>query len=307
MSVQTIDRSLLGRVVSVANGKGGVGKTSIATELAGMSAAAGYKTLLIDLDPQGNAGEDLGYTGAGTGDDGQAMLQALVTGGKLAPSLSDVRPGLDVICGGERLEDLGGVLLSRYQRGKGVADLLAAALAEYLEDRDYDLVVIDCPPGEQNLQLLALGASRWLLVPTRGDAASLKGIVRIAHRLVEARVANPDLEVLGVVLFDIPSAATRIRREIAQDVSAALGGSAPLFDTTVRHSIAAIDARRRGLLVHEHAAQLDDAEPFWMALRNGRRPASVGTAPALAGDYAMLSHEILTRISSIEAETGVSV
>lgn len=301
-----IDRSLLGRVVTVANGKGGVGKTSISTSLAGMAAAAGYKILLIDLDPQGNAGEDLGYTGADTGDSGLAMVQALVTGSALVPSLHQVRPGIDVVCGGEKLDDLAGVLLGRHQRGKPVADMLAEALVRLLAEQDYDLVVIDCPPGEPNLQLLALGAARWLIVPTRGDAASLKGIVRIAHRMVEARTHNPELEVLGVVLFDIPSSATRVRREITEEVGAALSGVAPLFTTSIRHSMAALDARRSGLLVHEHAAQVDSGEPFWKALQEGRRPASVGTAPALAGDYAMLCHEILTRISELEAERAVT-
>jgi len=60
-----VKREALGRVVAIANGKGGVGKTSLATTLAGMAAEAGYKILIIDLDPQGNVGKDLGYTGAG--------------------------------------------------------------------------------------------------------------------------------------------------------------------------------------------------------------------------------------------------
>lgn len=287
-------------MVAVANGKGGVGKTVVATTLAGMAAEAGYQVLLIDLDPQGNAGEDLGYTGAGSGDDGTALLTALVTGSPLAPPLAAVRERLDVICGGERLDDLSGVLMARHRRGEDVADVLAGPLTSLLEDASYDLVVIDCPPGEPTLQLLALGASRWLVVPTRGDAASLKGMSRIAQRLVQARSSNPGLELLGVVLFDIASSATRLRREIREQISAALGGVAPLFETTIRHSVAATDARAQGLLIQEHAAALA-GEPFWQALRAGRRPSSPGSAPALAADYAALSHEILLRIASLEA------
>ena len=96
----TIDRGALGRVVAIANGKGGVGKTSLTTTLAGLAATAGYRILLIDLDPQGNAGEDLGYTGAGTGDDGAGLVAALAADTALAVTLPQARPGIDVICGG---------------------------------------------------------------------------------------------------------------------------------------------------------------------------------------------------------------
>src|ERR1700712_5606427 len=115
-----VDREALSRVVAVANGKGGVGKTSTATELAGLASEAGYKILLIDLDPQGNVGEDLGYTGAGTGDEGAAMVSALMSGRPLPVSLPAVRPNVDVIAGGERLDDLAGVLLARHTRGGDV-------------------------------------------------------------------------------------------------------------------------------------------------------------------------------------------
>jgi len=301
MMIMNIDRAPLGRVVAIANGKGGVGKTSLATTLAGLAAKAGYRILLIDLDPQGNVGEDLGYTGAGTGDDGAGLVASLASKTPLVVTLPQARSGVDVICGGERLDDLGGLLLARHSRGTDVADVLAGPLAELVERTDdYDLVLIDCPPGEPNLQLLALGAARWLIVPTRGDAASLKGMSRIAQRLVEARQRNPDLELLGVVLFDIASSATKVKREISAEITQALGGVAPLFESTSRHSIAATNSRRQGLLIHEHAAQLE-GEPFWQALKDGRKPSSPGSAPALAADYAALAHEILTRINAMEA------
>jgi chromosome partitioning protein len=290
-----------GRVVAIANGKGGVGKTSLTATLAGMAGEAGYRILVIDIDPQGNVGEDFGYTGRGEGDDGSGLVAALAGGSPLAVTLANVRPGVDVITGGERVDDLAGLLLSRHQRGADVAGVLADPLAALLRTSEYDLVLIDCPPGESTLQMLALGAARWLIIPTRGDAASLKGMARIAERLVQARTYNPQLELLGVVLFDIASTATRLRREISKQVVDALGGVAPLFDTTIRHSVAATDARGQGLLIHEYAAALA-GEPFWKALREGRRPSSPGSAPALAGDYAALVHEILLRISTLEEE-----
>jgi len=296
-----INRDALARVVAVANGKGGVGKTSLATTLAGMAAEAGYRILIVDLDPQGNVGEDLGYTGAGRGDGGAGLVGALAADLPLVPTVEAARVRVDVISGGERLDDLAGLLLPRHRGGQPVADVLAGPLSRLLEVQDYDLVIIDSPPGEPNLQLLALGAARWLIIPTRGDASSLKGMVRIVQRLVEARQHNPTLELLGVVLFGIASSATRVKREISAQITDALGGVAPLFTSTIRHSVAATDARGAGLLIHEQAYKLE-GEPFWKALKEGRKPASPGTAPALASDYASLSHEILVRVSELEQQ-----
>jgi cellulose biosynthesis protein BcsQ len=295
-----MDRRSLERVVAVANSKGGVGKTSLCTTLAGLVAAAGYKALLIDLDPQGNVGEDLGYTGRGQGDHGAGTVAAVAAGTPLAVTLEAARDNVDVVCGGEHLEDLAGLLGARQRRGEELTEALAGPLAALLTATDYDLILIDCPPGESALQLLALGAARWLVIPTRGDAASLKGMARITQRLAQARIHNPRIELLGVVLFDIASTATRLRREISEQITEALGGVAPLFQTTIRHSVTATDARGRGMLIHEHAAALE-GEPFWQALREGRRPASPGSAPALAGDYAALAHEMLLRIATVEA------
>ncbi|VTU41369.1 Sporulation initiation inhibitor protein soj (plasmid) [Variovorax sp. PBS-H4] len=295
-----MDRTELSRVIAVANGKGGVGKTSLATTVAAMSANGGFRVLLIDLDPQGNAGEDLGYTGAGLSDNGQGLVTAVTTRSALVPTIVNCRERLDVISGGEQLDDLAGLLLSRHVRGTNVADVLVEPLTALLQQEDYDLVVVDCPPGEPNLQLLALGVARWLLIPTRSDAASLKGMQRIVQRLVEARDSNPDLELLGVVLFDVPSQATRVKAEISSQIQSALAGAAPLFENTIRHSVSASAARGQGQLIHEFAESAD-SEPFWQALREGRKPKSPGSAPALGRDYAQLTHEILLRITDLEA------
>ena len=75
-----IDRAALHRTIAVLNGKGGVGKTSITANLGGLFSDAGYRVLLVDLDPQGNLGNDLGYLGAGLGDGGEALSAAGTAG-----------------------------------------------------------------------------------------------------------------------------------------------------------------------------------------------------------------------------------
>jgi chromosome partitioning protein len=300
------ERERLSRVVAVANGKGGVGKTTIAASLGGLAAAAGYRILLVDMDPQGNLGDDLGYLESGHSDDGQALVNALLQGQALTPVVPNARDNLDVICGGDHLTDLAGALFARHSRGGDSTELLASALAPLAAD--YDLVLIDTPPTDAQLQSLALAAARWLLIPTKADAGSIRGLAGIAERVASVHRINPTLAVLGVVLFDVPTSATRIRAEASTNIEQILGGAAPLFDTTVRNSTAvAREARDRGLLVHELAERVEGAAPFWKALREGRPPERLpGSAPALADDFVRLVDAILTRISEQEGGSEVA-
>lgn len=291
------------RVIAFATGKGGTGKTSCAANVAGLAAAAGWKTLLIDLDSQANLGHDLGYGWDGRGDDGAHLVNTLMTGGELSPVITNVRPNLDAIPGGSRLDDLDDVVSGRERRGEDGVGILRDALRGIVGD--YDLVVIDTPPSRRSaLVLLALVAARWIVIPTRSDRSSVEGLRKLAEQVVAVRGANPDLEVLGAVLFAVGSSATVVRRNAIDDVRGVLGDAAPLFDSIIRQAEAAAgEAREKGRLVHELAAVVHDAEPYWKALKEGRRPERVpGTAPALAEDYVLLTQEILTGIANAEQE-----
>jgi cellulose biosynthesis protein BcsQ len=87
------------------NGKGGVGKSSIAANLAGLVALGGWKVLVVDLDKQGNLARDFGCMDRS--DDGEAVLRAAVSGTSVAP-VKGVRPNIDFIPGGSKLRKRGG-------------------------------------------------------------------------------------------------------------------------------------------------------------------------------------------------------
>lgn len=290
----------LDRVLTVANGKGGVGKSTVAANVAGLSAAAGWRVLLVDFDPQGNAGHLLGYGWDGRSDAGRHLVDALVSGRSLAPPLLGVRPGLDVIPGGEQLDTLEDVLAGRVKRGQDIQESFAAALAPIAGE--YDLIVIDTPPTRPVLLRMALGATRWIVVPTRPGRMSIEGLRALAGEMVAARRTNPDLELLGAVLYDVESSASVIRRNAIEDITAALGGAAPVFTTVIRHALAPVcESEERGLLIHEIAERVDNAEPFWVALKEGRTPTRVpGSAPALAEDLVLLTQEILQGVDARE-------
>lgn len=300
-----IDYDALSRVICVANGKGGVNKTSIVAQVGGLAAASRYRTLLVDLDPQGDLSDDLGYYNDARDDHGRQLATALLTGSPLLPTLTDVRPRLDVVTGGEHLTDVVGGLVARASRGASTTNLLAAVLAPLAGG--YDLILIDTPPVDVTLQAMALGAARWLLVPTRADASSIRGIRRIAERLGDSLNQHP-IDLLGVVLTGVPVSARRVRADASRDIQSMLGAAAPLLTATIRSSDAvARTTRDEGILVHELAERVEGAEPFWQALRNGGTPQRApGTAPALADDYVRLTEEILKRMAELEAQEVVA-
>ena len=82
-------------VIAFANGKGGVGKTSLTANFAGLAANAGWRVLAVDLDPQGNLGSDLGYDQADNGDDGRELLDSIVNR-RVPQPIKEIRPNLDV-------------------------------------------------------------------------------------------------------------------------------------------------------------------------------------------------------------------
>lgn len=292
----------LARCVAVMNGKGGVGKTSIVANVGALAAAAGYRVLLVDLDPQGNLAEDLGYTGADIDDEGQALFAAVATGNPVTASGS-ARERLDVVAAGERTEELEGLLNMRRQRTPGATVGAVRDALQPISD-NYDLILLDCPPGGAALQDAALGAARWLVIPSKTDASSRKGLRTIARRFVEARNAGADVDLLGVVLFGAGSSATSIREQAREELSADLGGVAPVLDTVIRHSEASARASRRdGRVSHELEADAANLPSWYERLKNPNSidlrdvPASV---TGLAGDYQQLAQEILAKIAAAE-------
>ncbi|MDZ8173256.1 ParA family protein [Microbacterium xanthum] len=293
------------RTVTVAQGKGGVGKTSLVSNIGGLTAAAGNRVLILDLDQQGNVARDLGYSP----DAGDDLLTALITSAPL-PVLRGVRDRLDVVPGGPALGDVAAVMASRAQRGgEDLADVLEAKLRAIADD--YDLILIDTPPGDRIIVTAALTVSRAVIIPTRPDEASIDGVTRIAERFLDVRERNPSLRLAGVALFAIASRTTRLERDVRASLAQVLGDAAPVFTTRIRHlDSAAADARRRGLLVHElEAAAIDDRAARISALRSGTTPTGglyARDASGLATDYENIARELLTRVAEIEQEVSLA-
>lgn len=292
-------KTLLRRVIAVINGKGGVLKTTLVANIAGLLAANGYRILVVDLDPQGNLAEDFGYDQADDNDEGLALAQGLMFG--QAPAIRrSVRENLDVLVGGPELDSAAAGLAARKKKDP------RTALATLLEGiaGDYDLILIDCPPGDELLQSNAIAAARWALVPVKSDKSSRKGLEAVAKRLDGVLDINPDLDLLGVVLTDIGSTASVVERKARQGVAELFGFSDVVFTSTVRHSEAtAQTARELGKLVVELEADAKDG-PAWWQVRRGEASATntiPATATSVSGDLQAVAQEIVDRLAAAEA------
>lgn len=310
MAAGTTALSYLPRTIVFANGKGGVGKTSLVSNLAGLFAQGGLRVLTVDLDPQGNLATDLGYPV----NDGHDLFSALITGGP-APVIKDVggRTGLDSIPGGPTFADVIGVMLTRTRRTG--EDDLATMLWTLLSPLagDYDLILIDTPPGDATINESALSIAHSVVIPTRADDASVNGLEILASRFVRARQVNPALRLLGVALFAIGSRSTRVASEVRKAVEEVLEGSAPVFEARIRLlESAAYDQRAAGRMIHELEAGTEQAKAARLSQLRGHLKGEgaqlepgmhTRNAAGIADDYEQLAREILRRQAEIDKES----
>jgi len=286
------------RTICISNGKGGVGKTTLTTNLAALLAEAGYKVLVVDLDSQGDTSTNLGIINDDRYDQGEA-LDIAVRYNRTPEPIKDVRPGLDVLAGGNYTAQLmdafqGDASRQGKMRG-GVARTLATLAG------NYDIVLIDTPPSEAGWTAIeeAMLASRWILAPVKPEPKSIRGLQSLARRILSVQGDNPSVALLGVVLFGIPTNATNVDKQARTLLQESLEGIAPVFEGSIRDVVAAdADASFRGLAAHELAAKAATQSPFWERLRNKGAATSderriAQSAGNLAEDYMRLTEQIV--------------
>jgi chromosome partitioning protein len=249
------------RVLTVANQKGGVGKTTSAVNIAAALALHGLRVLLIDLDPQGNASTALGVdhpVGTPSVYDvllGGRPLRDVARPTEFAPSLRCVPATLDLA--GADIE-LTSQVAREYRLQRALNNFLA-------EDDDVDYVFIDCPPSLGLLTLNALVAAREVLIPIQCEYYALEGLAQLLNtvELVTSHL-NPQLSVTTVLLTMYDSR-TRLADQVADEVRQHFGGLVltPTIPRNVRVSeapgfgqtVITYDAGSRGAIGYLHAAR----------------------------------------------------
>jgi len=243
----TLGASRRGRVVAIANQKGGVGKTTTAVNLATALAACGKRILLVDLDPQGNASTGLGIAAERRG---HSVYQVVIGGAPLRQAIQETAvPGMfvapsDVNLSGAELE-LIDIPHREYRLQQAMGDVR----------KDFDYILIDCPPALGLLTLNALVAADAVLVPLQAEFYALEGLSHLMRTIKRVqRAFNPDLEIQGVVvtMFDRRN---NLCDMVAQDVRAYMGEA--VYQTMIPRNVRVSEAPSHGkpvLLYDMHCA-----------------------------------------------------
>ena len=243
------------RILVVANQKGGVGKTTTAINLGTALAAVGEPTLVIDIDPQGNASTGLGLHRQ---DRGLTTYEVLTGQAKLAEAIVPTRiPGLSLL---PATVDLSGAELE-------LADMprrnfiLRDAIEEYSAHgtNAFSYVLIDCPPSLNLLTVNAMAASDAILVPLQCEFFALEGLSQLLQTVEQVRsTLNPNLSIHGIVLtmFD---ARNNLSNQVVADVREFMGSK--VYDTIIPRNVRISEAPSYGkpVLVYDLKCAGSDA------------------------------------------------
>jgi chromosome partitioning protein len=214
---EPMPRPIKTRIFTVANQKGGVGKTTSAVNIAAAMAMGGLKVLVIDLDPQGNACTALGVDREKI----PGMYEVLVDGVPLADTIQKVAgfPSLECAPANRELAGAEIALVTFVAR----ESILKTALLTYLREREaegdrLDYIIIDCPPSLGLLTINALTAAEEVLVPIQCEYYSLEGISLLMETLGKIqRALNPVVRV-STILLTMFDSRTRLANDVADDV-----------------------------------------------------------------------------------------
>lgn len=276
------------RVVAFVSEKGGVYKTTLIANIGYLFAEPGQRVLVVDLDPQGNLADDLGYADDPGNDRGESLAAALI--GQGAPKILSVRKNMDVIPGGPALHRVTPILGMSPQTS---VFALRSAIADIVDD--YDLVFIDLPPGDRSLRLVALGATRYVMAPTKSDRSSIRGTLSIVldmNRLRQAGGDNESLELLGLILVGSSEGSTVIRAGAREMIHELFGENdlPELFDSTLRQmESVAIATRKFGKTYKELA---DDPIAYGRKVNR--------SANTVLVDTRAIAFEMLSRMTAFE-------
>ena len=225
------------RITACTNQKGGVGKTTTVINLAAFLALSGTRTLVIDLDPQGNATSGLGVDRRSVE---RSSYDALVDRAPLSELVMGTPvEGLDLLPSSPSLSGAEVELVGLEGRERR----LSASLAE-LNGR-YERVLIDCPPSLGLLTVNALTAADGVLIPIQTEYYALEGLSQLVNTIRRVREGlNPRLEIEGVLLT-MYDARTNLSAQVASEVRRHMNGS--VYDTMVPRSVRLSEAPSHGL------------------------------------------------------------
>ena len=242
----------MGRIIAIANQKGGVGKTTTAINLSASLASLGKKVLAIDMDPQGNMSSGLGVDK----NEVEKTVYDLIIG----------NIGIEECIYEEVIENLD-VLPSNIDLSAAEIELIGVDNKEYIlmdevnkVKEKYDFIIIDCPPALSMLTINAMTTSDSVLVPIQCEYYALEGLSQLIHtiELVQERL-NPELEIEGVV-FTMYDARTNLSLQVVENVKDNLNQN--IYKTIIPRNVRLAEAPSYGMPINLYDPKSKGTESY---------------------------------------------
>lgn len=244
----------MGRIIAIANQKGGVGKTTTSINLSACLAALGQKVLAIDMDPQGNMTSGLGIDK----NEVEYTVYDLLLG----------ETGIKDVIVKNALENLD-VMPANVDLSAAEIELIGVEDKEFIVHNEvekvrenYDFIIIDCPPSLNTLTINAMTTADTVLVPIQCEYYALEGLSQLIHtiELVKERL-NPDLEIEGVV-FTMYDARTNLSLQVVENVKDNLNQT--IYKTIIPRNIRLAEAPSHGLPINLYDPKSAGAESYML-------------------------------------------
>ena len=242
----------MGRIIAIANQKGGVGKTTTAINLASCLAEAGKKVLAIDLDPQGNMTSGLGVDKSELEN---TVYELILSECTIRQSMqSTVVNDLKIIASNVNLAGAEIELL-----GINDKEYILKGAVDYIRD-DFDLIIIDCPPSLNMLTVNAMTTADTVLVPIQCEYYALEGLSQLIHtiNLVQERL-NSSLQIEGIV-FTMYDVRTNLSNQVVENVKENL--DAKIYETMIPRNIRLAEAPSYGIPINMYDSKSAGSESY---------------------------------------------
>ena len=241
----------MAKIIAITNQKGGVGKTTTAVNLSAWLAEKGKKTLMVDLDPQGNTTSGLGCRVK----EDNSIYDVLMGRAKLEECIQKTGVkklkliGADIRLAGAEVE-----LVSEERRGYYLKTVLGPARD------DYDFILIDCPPSLSLLTLNALAAADSVLVPIQCEYYALEGVTSLMNTINRVKkTMNPHLEIEGVLLTMLDGR-TNLGLQVVEQVKKHF--KKEVFSTTIPRNVRLGEAPSHGEPIHVYDPKSAGAKAY---------------------------------------------
>ncbi len=242
----------MGRIIAVANQKGGVGKTTTAINLSSCLAEKGKKVLAVDMDPQGNMTSGLGVDKNSV----ENTIYDLIIGESSVDEVlrKDIMKNLDVIPANIDLSAAEIELIDVEDK-----EYIVRNVIKDIKD-NYDYIIIDCPPSLSMLTINAMTTATSVLVPIQCEYYALEGLSQLIHTvdLVRDRL-NPELEIEGVV-FTMYDARTNLSLQVVENVKDNLHQN--IYKTIIPRNIRLAEAPSYGVPINEYDPKSAGSESY---------------------------------------------